>query len=154
MLILRDVPVKQRQKSLEAMEPSPANLARNMRLPHSGSYGYQRLKDRSMSMPTRPASQASTITILTNVTNDETDSNFGGESPRVEEKDLPGARGGEPDEDGEDQDQDQLDQLLPHVENLVMGEVQEPRGSVSNENNILLDPDVLTDHVTQVRINF
>jgi hypothetical protein len=28
---------------------------------------------------------------------------------------------------------------------------QEPRGSVSNDNNILLDPDILTDHVTQVR---
>jgi hypothetical protein len=30
-------------------------------------------------------------------------------------------------------------------------EHQEPRGSVSNDNNILLDPDILTDHVTQVR---
>ena len=30
----------------------------------------------------RPASQASTVTILTNLTNDETDSNFGGDSPR------------------------------------------------------------------------
>ena len=28
---------------------------------------------------------------------------------------------------------------------------QEPRGSVSNDNNILLDRDILTDHVTQVR---
>ncbi len=35
----------------------------------------------------RPASQASTVTILTNITNDETDSNVG-ESPRYERVDF------------------------------------------------------------------
>ena len=28
------------------------------------------------------------------------------------------------------------------------------RASVSNDNNILLDPDILTDHVTQVTLKF
>ena len=34
---------------------------------------------------------------------------------------------------------------------VLVSENIEARGSVSNENNILLDPEILTDHVTQVR---
>ncbi|XP_023326814.1 neurofibromin isoform X3 [Eurytemora carolleeae] len=86
----RDILVNQRQKSVEVMDAATVAQARTLRLQQTGNYGYQRLKERSMSVPARPASQASTVTILTNLTNDETDSNFGGESPRVEEKDLPG----------------------------------------------------------------
>ena len=37
----------------------------------------------------------------------------------------------------------------------VMNEVRdEQRGSVSNENNILLDPDVVTDPMSQVKLIF
>ena len=129
--------------------------------------GYQRLMDqRSMSVPTtRPASQASTVTILTNVTNDETDSYCGeGESPRVEEKELPGSADAPPAKESEETkeaadqnaattpDEHQRADSLGGDEAPSSASQEQPRGSVSNENNILLDPDVLTDHVTQVLV--
>ena len=40
-------------------------------------------------------------------------------------------------------------ELPPHQGIGLAGQHQE-RASVSNDNNILLDPDILTDHVTQV----
>jgi len=115
---LRDLPVNQRQKSLEVMDQSAMTAARLVRSPGTpGSGGSLRLKERSMSMPTRPASQAGSVPVRTDT---ETDSAYGSESPRIE----------------------------THTR---VGNIQE-RGSVSNDNNILLDPDILTDHVTQVLV--
>jgi len=54
----------------------------------------------------------------------ETDSAYGSESPRLD--------GGHP--------------------RVGVGNNVQERGSVSNDNNILLDPDILTDHVTQVLV--
>ena len=59
---LRDLPVNQRQKSLEVMDQSAMTAARMVRSPGTpGSGG--RLKERSMSMPTRPASQAGSVPV-------------------------------------------------------------------------------------------
>jgi len=69
-------------------------------------------------MPTRPASQATTVSIKSEV--GDVDSAFGSN------------------------DNQQLSSPQPSG-------VQE-RASVSNDNNILLDPDVLSDHVTQVLV--
>jgi len=116
---LRDLPVNQRQKSLEVMDQSAMTAARMVRSPGTpGSGGSLRLKERSMSMPTRPASQAGSVPVRSEP---ETDSAYGSESPRIETHPRVGSN------------------------------IQE-RGSVSNDNNILLDPDILTDHVTQVLV--
>lgn len=112
---LRKLPVNQWQKSLEVMDQSAMTAARMVRSPGTpGSGG--RLKERSMSMPTRPASQAGSVPVRSEP---ETDSAYGSESPRIETHPRVGSN------------------------------IQE-RGSVSNDNNILLDPDILTHHVTQV----
>merc|ERR1712083_182687 len=50
-----------------------------------------------------------------------------------------------------EQQQERIGELIPENHERI-GEVEEARGSVSNENNILLDPEVLTDHVTQVLV--
>lgn len=51
----RDIPVNQRQKSVEVMDAATVAQARTLRLQQTGSYGYQRLKERSMSVPARLA---------------------------------------------------------------------------------------------------
>ena len=120
---LRDLPVNQRQKSLEVMDQTAISAARMVRSPGTpGSGGSLRLKEmRSLSMPTsRPASQAGNVPLRPDA---DADISCGDESPRIE------------------------------THSGVVSNVQE-RGSVSNENNILLDPDILTDHVTQVIMFF
>merc|ERR1712045_196842 len=99
--------------SLDVMNQSAMSAARLVR-----PGGSLRLKERSMSMPTRPASQATTVSIKSET--GDVDSAFGSN------------------------DTQQLSSPQP-------SNVQE-RASVSNDNNILLDPDVLTDHVTQVLV--
>ena len=53
LVFCRDLPVNQRQKSLEVIDPSSFNQMKTVRLTQAGNFGYQRLKERSMSMPTR-----------------------------------------------------------------------------------------------------
>ena len=51
---MRDLPVNQRQKSLEVMDHAAMSRARLVRSPGGpGMGGSLRLKERSMSMPTR-----------------------------------------------------------------------------------------------------
>jgi len=116
-----DLPInQQRQKSLEVMDQSAMTQARLVRSPGTpGSGGSLKLKERSMSVPTRPASQAGNP-----IKGGEDTDSFGSESPRLEV--CPGSPG--PANAGQE------------------------RASVSNDNNILLDPDILTDHVTQVLV--
>merc|ERR550532_3221749 len=116
---VKDLPVNQRQKSLDVMDQSAMSAARLVRSPGNGAGGSLRLKERSMSMPTRPASQATTVSIKSEA--GDVDSAFGSNT-----------------------DTQQLSSPQP-------SSVQE-RASVSNDNNILLDPDVLSDHVTQVLV--
>ena len=124
----KELPVNQRQKSLDVMDQSAlanSRLARSPGTPSSG--GSLRLKDRTMSLPSRPASQASQVsqasTVPANVgrgnREPDTDSAYGGDSPRIEGR----------------------------VSDSV---TEASRASVSNDNNILLDPDILNDHTTQV----
>jgi len=123
----KELPVNQRQKSLDVMDPSHLGACRLTRPSGNPSGGSLRLKERSMSMPTRPASQASTASATSNAPanagrgNRDTDSDsaYGGDSPRIEG---------------------------------VTDTVDASRASVSNDNNILLDPDILTDQVTQVLV--
>ena len=122
----KELPVNQRQKSLEVMDQSALSASRLARSPGTPSGGNVRLKERSMSMPTRPASQASTASISLAPANagrvnrdPDTDSAYGGDSPRIERR---------------------------------VTDTDASRASVSNDNNILLDPDILTDHVTQVKL--
>jgi neurofibromin 1 len=124
----QDLPVnQQRQKSLEVMDQSAMTQARLVRSPGTpGSGGSLKLKERSMSMPTRPASQASTVQMSSQAgtplkaPGEETDS-FGSDSPRLLVR--PGSPG-----------------------------AGQERVSVSNDNNILLDPEILTDNMTQVLV--
>jgi neurofibromin 1 len=77
-------------------------------------------------MPTRPASQASTASISLAPAN----------AGRVNrDPDTDSAYGGD----------------SPRIERRVT-DTDASRASVSNDNNILLDPDILTDHVTQVLV--
>ena len=114
---VKDLPVNQRQKSLDVMDQSVINTAR-LRSPGTGTGGSLRLKEmRSTSLPTRPPSQATTVSVRSEA--GDVDSAFGSnETP-------------------------QLSSPQPSVQE---------RASVSNDNNILLDPDVLSDHVTQVLV--
>ena len=58
----RNILVNQRQKSVEVMDAATVAQARTLRLQQTGNYGYQRLKERSMSVPARLA----TIDLITN----------------------------------------------------------------------------------------
>ena len=126
----KDLPVNQRQKSLEVMDQSAMSAARLQRSPGGGQGGGSlRLKERSMSMPTRPASQAGSVPTRSEAGDTATaagDSAFGS-------TDSPGSG------------------VLEASEQPSAAQHPPERASVSNDNNILLDPDVLTDHVTQVR---
>ena len=130
---VKDLPVNQRQKSLEVMDPGARDSAARLVRPPGGrdsSGGSLKLKEkmeRSNSMPTPPHSQAGARSEA-----ESSDSAFSSaESPASSSAD-PGH--------------------LPHSAAPAAGHPPE-RASVSNDNNILLDPDVLTDHVTQVIIN-
>ena len=121
---MKDLPVNQRQKSLEVVDQSAMSAGQKLvRSPGNGQAGQTgstkssiRLKKRTMCLPARPTSQTSTLPARSEAgSGDTVDSEF------VEARDT------------------------PHLE----AHPQE-RASVSNDNNILLDPDVLTDHVTQV----
>ena len=122
-----DLPANQtRQMSLEVMDPTARESAQRLvRSPVSG--GSLKLKERTMSLPTRPSSRAGVRS-----EGGDIDSAFGscessqaGQPANAVANDHPmAAAAGHPPE----------------------------RASVSNDNNILLDPDVLTDHVTQVSL--
>ena len=80
-------------------------------------------------MPTRPASQASQASTVS-ASNAPANAGRGNRDP-----DTDSAYGGD----------------SPRIEGTVT-DTDASRASVSNDNNILLDPDILTDHVTQVSV--
>ena len=121
-----DLPRNMKQKSLEVMDPNSITAGQKLVRSPQGSGGSLRLKEgmkeRSNSVPTRPPSQQSQATTAT---------------MRSEAGDLDSAFGSSDGAGGQ---------------HLEAGAQHPPeRASVSNDNNILLDPEVLTDHVTQVR---
>jgi len=123
-----DLPRNMKQKSLEVMDPNSITAGQKLVRSPQGSGGSLRLKDgmkeRSNSVPTRPASQQSQATTAT---------------MRSEAGDLDSAFGSSDGSGGQ--------------QHLEAGAGHPPeRASVSNDNNILLDPEVLTDHVTQVLV--
>ena len=120
---IKDLPVNQRQKSLEVMDPSAMSAGQKLvRSPGNGQAGQPgstnssiRLKERTMSLPARPASQTSTLPARSEAgSGDTVDSEF------VEARDS------------------------PHLEAHP-----KEKASVCNDNNIILDPDALSPPVLQ-----
>jgi neurofibromin 1 len=131
-------PSDMRQKSLEMMEQPPELGAITKRPPGTG-----RLEKRSNSIPGKQQSKSP------NPGDDgasgqasETDSGSGGEETVPIDDLVANANASTDHSDVEDDDGDRVDE----------DDTDAGRPSISNENNILLDPDVLNDQVIQVLV--